>query len=34
VFGRFAIGSADTMWTFDTAAGGGKRVTELIVSNR
>lgn len=34
VFGRFAIGTADTTWTVGTAAGGGKRVTELIVSNR
>nr|WP_197277411.1 DNA adenine methylase [Sphingomonas profundi] len=33
VFGRFRIDEAETTWTLATAAsGGGKRVTELIVS--
>jgi DNA adenine methylase len=34
VFGRFTIDTADTSWTMSTAAtGGGKKVTELIISN-
>ena len=32
VFGRFAIEEIETTWTILTAHGGGKRVTELIVS--
>jgi len=35
VFGRFAIDTAETTWTIATAAAGaGKRVKELVVSNR
>ncbi|TVV75297.1 DNA adenine methylase [Sphingomonas solaris] len=35
VFGRFVIDEAETTWTVGAAAaGGGKRVTELIISSR
>jgi DNA adenine methylase len=32
VFERFAIGEIDTTWTVGTSHGGGKRVTELIIT--
>jgi DNA adenine methylase len=35
VTSRFDIGTADTTWPMSTASiGGGRRVTELIITNR
>jgi len=33
MFGRIAIGTADTTWTVGMAASAWKRVIELVVTN-